>query len=147
MSGNGESWRGDRGAPAAVVLALLTVAGRYALQLRDDRPDIPSPGHWALFGGSVDGDETPAAAVRREIHEELALDVADWDELWRVRHYDPFRNDDVLHIVFAADVTHAWGRHVLREGQATGLFAIDDLPRPMNPFVMALLERYHSACR
>jgi len=121
----------------------MTVAGRYALQLRDDRPDIAAPGHWALFGGSLDGDETPRLAVRREIREELALEVTDWRELWRVRYYVPFRDAEVLHFIFAADVTDVWARHVLHEGQATGLFPIDGLPRPMEPVVVALLERYH----
>ena len=137
-------WRtAHRHAPASVALAIMTVAGRYALQLRDDRPDIAAPGHWALFGGSLDGDETPRLAVRREIREELALEVTDWRELWRVRYYVPFRDAEVLHFIFAADVTEVWARHVLHEGQATGLFPIDDLPRPMEPVVVALLERYH----
>ena len=130
-------------APAAVALAILKVAGRYALQLRDNRPDIAAAGHWALFGGSIDSDETPRIAVRREIREELALDVSDWRELWRVRYYVPFRDAEVLHFIFAADVTDVWARHVLHEGQATGLFPIDGLPRPMEPVVAALLERYH----
>lgn len=132
-----------RHVPAAIVLAVLRVAGRYALQLRDDRPDVASPGHWGLFGGGIDGEETPQAAIRREIREELGLDVAEWQELWRVRYYVPFWDEEVLHVIFAADVSEAWARHVLREGQATGVFAIDDLPRPMEPIVMALLERYH----
>ena len=137
-------WRtAHRHAPAAVALAIMTVAGRYALQLRDDRPDIAAPGHWALFGGSLDGDETPRLAVRREIREELALDVTDWRELWRVRYYVPFRDAEVLHFIFAADVTDVWARHVLHEGQAAGLFHIDGLPHPMEPVVVALLERYH----
>ncbi len=133
-----------RHAPSAVALAILKVAGRYALQLRDNRPDIAAPGHWALFGGSLDGDETPRIAVRREIREELALDVTDWRELWRVRYYVPFRDAEVLHFIFAADVTDVWARHVLHEGQAAGLFPIDGLPRPMEPVVAALLERYHN---
>lgn len=139
--------RGRGAAPAAVVLALLTVGGRYALQLRDDRPDIASAGRWGLFGGSVDAGETPSAAVRREIREELAMDVDDWQELWRVRYHDPFWDATVLHVVFATDVTARWDAHVLREGQATGLFAVDGLPRPMDPFVMALVERHHATCR
>jgi 8-oxo-dGTP diphosphatase len=129
--------------PAAVVLAVLRVAGRYALQLRDKRPNVAAAGHWALFGGSIDGDETPHAAIRREIREELALDVTNWQELWRVRFYDPFWDEEVLHVIFDADVTDVWSRHALHEGQATGLFAIDELPRPMEPIVMALLKRYH----
>lgn len=134
-------------APAVVVLALLTVGGRYALQLRDDRPDIASAGCWGLFGGSADDHESPWAAVRREVHEELTIDVTDWRELWRVRYLDPFWDEAVLHVVFAADVTALWDRHRLREGQAAGLFDVDDLPHPMDPFVTALLERHDATCR
>src|SRR5207245_9204935 len=95
-------WRtADRHAPAAVALAIMTVAGRYALQLRDNRPDIAAPGHWALFGGSLDGDETPRLAVRREIREELALDVTDWRELSRVPYHVPFPDAGRLHFLFA----------------------------------------------
>lgn len=50
---------------------LVTVDGRYLMQLRDDRPDILLPGHWALFGGTVDAGETAATAMRRELFEEL----------------------------------------------------------------------------
>jgi 8-oxo-dGTP pyrophosphatase MutT (NUDIX family) len=127
-----------------VVLAILTVAGRYALQLRDDIPTIALPGHWSLFGGSIDAGETPLAAVRREIREELSLDVPDWRELWRVAYFVPYWDAVVPHRVFAADVTDVWERHVLREGQAASVFAIDDLPQPMPPIACALLERYHA---
>src|SRR5437660_10376831 len=98
----------------------MTVAGRYALQLRDDRPDIAAPGHWALFGGSLDGDETPRLAVRREIREALALDVTDWRELWRVRYYVPFREPGILEFIFAADVTSVRARRCCHGGQAPG---------------------------
>jgi 8-oxo-dGTP diphosphatase len=131
----------------AVTLAILRVAGRYALQHRDNRPDVASPGFWALFGGGVDGHETPLAAIRREIREELALDVTEWHELWRVRHYVPLRDADVLLHIFAADVTDMWARHVLHEGQAAGLFPIEELPHPMEAVVVALLERYHDRFR
>ncbi len=50
---------------------LVTPDGRYLMQLRDDKPAILLPGHWALFGGTVDPGETAAAAMRRELAEEL----------------------------------------------------------------------------
>lgn len=133
----------DHRVPPAIVLAVLTVAEGYALQLRDDLPTVASPGHWALFGGSVDRGETPEVAIRREIREELGLDITAWRELWRIRYYVPFWDAEVRHVIFAADVTSAWSHHILREGQATRVFPIDDLPHPMVPVVAALLERYH----
>jgi 8-oxo-dGTP pyrophosphatase MutT (NUDIX family) len=47
--------------------------GRYLLQLRDLKPGIFYPGHWGLFGGAIDGDETPEAALRRELREEIGF--------------------------------------------------------------------------
>jgi len=144
---HGGSPAGARANSPAIALAILTVSEGYALQLRDNLPTIASPGYWALFGGAIDGGESPLAAIRREIREELSLDVPQWRKLWRVRYYVPFWDAMVAHWVFAADVTTQWARHVLREGHATGVFRIDDLPQPIEPVVTALLERYHGAVR
>jgi len=51
--------------------ALLVCDGRYLMQLRDDKPDILLPGHWSLFGGTVDPGEDADAAIVRELIEEL----------------------------------------------------------------------------
>ncbi len=59
---------------AAAALILLP-DGRYVMQLRDDRPDIIYPGHWACFGGAVQPGETPLNALRRELAEELELRI------------------------------------------------------------------------
>jgi 8-oxo-dGTP pyrophosphatase MutT (NUDIX family) len=53
------------------VALLSTPDGRYLMQLRDPRPDILLPDHWALFGGTVEPGETAEAAIRRELVEEL----------------------------------------------------------------------------
>ena len=107
----------------------------------------PRAFHREIVSGAIDGGESPLAAVRREIREELSLDVAEWRELWRIRYYVPFWDALVAHWVFAADLTVLWPTHVLREGHATGVFAIDDLPQPIEPIVTALLERYHDIAR
>ena len=50
---------------------LVTADGRYLMQLRDDDPAIFIPGHWCCFGGTVDPGESAAAALARELREEL----------------------------------------------------------------------------
>lgn len=60
--------------PGDAVAALIVMEdGGYLLQLRDQKPDIFYPGHWGLFGGSVDNGEDPVAALCRELEEELNL--------------------------------------------------------------------------
>ena len=73
--------------------------------------------------------------------------MIDWRKLWTVLYYVPFWDAVVPHVIFAADVTRVWRRHVLQEGQDTGVFRIDALPGPMDPVVCALLERYHDEAR
>jgi 8-oxo-dGTP pyrophosphatase MutT (NUDIX family) len=52
---------------------LVTEDERYLMQLRDDLPGVSLPGHWGCFGGGLDPGETAAAAMRRELHEELGI--------------------------------------------------------------------------
>ncbi|MGH7487311.1 MAG: NUDIX domain-containing protein, partial [bacterium] len=64
----------ETGDAAAAILVLED--GRYLMQLRDDIPEIWYPGHWGLFGGSVDPGESEWDALRRELHEELELEMS-----------------------------------------------------------------------
>ena len=63
-------------ADAAAAIIVLE-DGRYVLQLRDDIPPIWYPGHWGLFGGSVEAGEDAVETLRRELREELELEISD----------------------------------------------------------------------
>jgi 8-oxo-dGTP pyrophosphatase MutT (NUDIX family) len=52
---------------------------RYLLQLRDSIPGIWYPGHWGLFGGGVETGEDEITALRRELREEIGLDLEEKD--------------------------------------------------------------------
>ena len=61
--------------PSDAVAAIITVAGRYLMQLRDPKPNIFYPGHWGLFGGGIEAGESEMDALVRELDEEIGLSV------------------------------------------------------------------------
>jgi 8-oxo-dGTP diphosphatase len=115
-----------------IVSAMLYAAdGRLLLQQRDDNPAIPYPGHWTLFGGSVEPGEPPCYAVRRELMEELELDLP--FVLWKT-YVDPNRTipDDLvcMHYSYMALLDRDPDTLTQHEGQARGLFTGDEI-RPL----------------
>ena len=64
--------------PADAAVAIIVVDEvNYLMQLRDQKPNIFYPGHWGLFGGAIEPEEDPAAGLKRELNEELGLDVTE----------------------------------------------------------------------
>ncbi len=51
---------------------------KLLIYLRDDKPTIPFPNHWDLFGGHVETGETPEQALCRELEEELRVTLKSW---------------------------------------------------------------------
>ncbi|MBU1988692.1 MAG: NUDIX domain-containing protein, partial [Nanoarchaeota archaeon] len=43
------------------------------LYLRDNKPSIPHPGYWDLFGGSIEEGESPLESIKREVKEEIGI--------------------------------------------------------------------------
>lgn len=50
---------------------LVTPDGKLLVQLRDDKPGLPYPNCWATLGGGIEPGEEPAAAMQRELVEEI----------------------------------------------------------------------------
>jgi len=57
--------------------------------LRDDKADIPYPGHWDLPGGGREGNETPADCALRETYEEVGLQLQETDLIWTRQYSRP----------------------------------------------------------
>ena len=74
----------------AVALAMLERQGKWLLQLRDDIEGIVYPGHWGLFGGHLEANETPEQALRRELKEEINGEIQELP-LW-FSHHDSQRS-------------------------------------------------------
>lgn len=71
-----------------VAAILIDPAGRVLLIQRDARPGLAFPGWWTLPGGKVEPGETPDAAIRREVAEELGIapELAAWRVYDRPHH-------------------------------------------------------------
>lgn len=112
-------------------VALLVCDGRYLMQLRDDKPAILLPDHWALFGGTVDGGEDAAAAIHRELAEELELrprSVISFTEMTVVLPLVPPRLDRMSFFTVPID-RHDLAATVQHEGAAKRLFTPAALAR------------------
>jgi 8-oxo-dGTP pyrophosphatase MutT (NUDIX family) len=60
---------------AATAAIILLEDGRYLLQHRDPIAEIFFPDHWGMFGGGIEPGETDEQGLRRELLEEITLDV------------------------------------------------------------------------
>ena len=56
---------------------LLVQDGMYVVQRRDNIPTIAEPGKLSLWGGHIEGEETPLQGAVRELKEETGVDVKD----------------------------------------------------------------------
>ena len=56
-----------------VVMAFIYHKDQILLQLRDENKKIVYPGQWGLISGSLNFDENPYDAIRREIKEEISI--------------------------------------------------------------------------
>ncbi len=114
------------------VCALLTnSAGQVLLQLREDKPDLLYPAHWTILGGTVEPGESPDAAVRRELLEEIELSPA--LTFWKVYYHGPYQRRGVQtrveQYLYTGTLDLPVDAIVLNEGVALRWFARDDLTR------------------
>ena len=116
--------------PVDAVAALIVLqGGRYVMQLRDDRPDIIYPGHWACFGGAMRPGEDPMQALRRELKEELEFELQQAAEFARfVFDVSAGGCGTFSRIYFEVSATlEETERFVLHEGAALRMFEVEAL--------------------
>lgn len=91
------------------------------LFLRDNKPDIPDPNKWDLFGGFGEKGETPEETIIREIKEEIELDLKDF-KIFKVFDWDKKQQT-----VFYKELDINTKNIVLHEGQEVKYFNKDEL--------------------
>ena len=118
-----------------VAAVILHQEGRVLLQHRDDRADIAWPGHWALFGGHMEAEETPEQTALRE---ELGLCLE--PPLHLVHHgIDGTRE----RFVFASRLEVSLETLTLMEGQGMALLTLEELGAyPVVPAHHRIISRF-----
>jgi 8-oxo-dGTP pyrophosphatase MutT (NUDIX family) len=112
--------------------------GCVLLQHRDDRPDIVWPGAWAIFGGHLEGEESPEEGARREIEEELGLRL---EGPLPLIHHDIRGNRE--RFFYAAALAVELEELTLNEGQGMALLTRDELDTyPVVPIHREILLRF-----
>ncbi len=97
------------------------------LYLRDNKPNIPFPHHWDLFGGHVEVDETPEEALIREVKEELNYDLKEFRffRKYECLEGDAFQNEKYVYI---GKIDLPIGKITLQEGERLKFFSRKDIP-------------------
>lgn len=95
---------------------------KIMLMLRDNKPDIPFPNHWAFIGGDIEERETPEQALRRETKEELD---------YNLKGFTFFRNytiNDIEYNVYYIKGDYKIDDFKLNEGQEIKFFSRIEIP-------------------
>lgn len=108
--------------------------GKYLFCLRDNKPDIPSPNCWSLFGGGINSGETPLEALNREIKEETNIEIYNIQLLdsHDVTLYVKDRPYTVTGNIFLAYTDAEIDDIELYEGQRVGYFTINEIKKIKN---------------
>ncbi len=119
---------------------LINPRGQVLLQQRDDNPAIRYPGHWSLFGGTIEERETPAEAVAREVREEIAFELRNFG-LFR-----EFVQNNKREFAFVGELTAGLDELTLSEGQGMNFFDPSQLRElQLRPDDKETLEQYFGA--
>ena len=110
---------------------LYTPDGRYLMQHRDRAPGNRFPGWWCCFGGGIAAGETPMAALRRELREEIGFPAGSLRRFTELRVALPFADPCLERILYFAVQLPADDIAGLRlgEGAAMALWRPEALAR------------------
>ena len=88
---------------------------KLLVYLRDDKPEIPFPNHWDLFGGHVEQNESPEEGLMRELKEELNIEISDFQFYKSFESVNEERPNTKF--VYVVRITEAAEELTLNEGQ------------------------------
>ena len=90
---------------------------------------------WGLPGGFLQADEQPEEALRRELHEEVQLDI-DEAKLFKTRSFKNPRQIEIVFLCKTRDETSSKSFEV----ESAGWFSVDSLPDGLPRDQMTLIK-------
>lgn len=78
--------------------------GKVLTVLRDNIPNIPYPNMWDLAGGGRENEESPYETMRREVLEELNIDIPESNVVW-VKHYESVAKPGKKSVFMVANIS------------------------------------------
>jgi len=93
------------------------------LLLRDDKPSIKFPNQWVTLGGMIEEGETPENAIKRELKEEIGID------LQRFALFKVYEWPEKTEWVYSAKLNLVPEKIDLHEGQKIKFFSKKDIEK------------------
>ena len=122
---------------------LVDTNGKLIAQQRDDKPEITNPGMVSLFGGTSHEGESPIETLRRELQEELELEVSSNNLLLQtVKHENGTNVACSIYIITGVDAE----KLKLHEGAGFAVGTPEDLlSRPVTAVTQQAIEAFVEA--
>jgi 8-oxo-dGTP diphosphatase len=106
-----------------VAVAILYRDNKFLMQLRDNIPNIISPGCWGLFGGHIEPGESPEIAVQREVKEEIGYELTD------LTKFGIYSDETAIRYAFQSPLLVPVNELILSEGWDLDLLTAEDIQR------------------
>lgn len=111
-----------REAPGADII-IINSQQKVLLVLRDNKSSIPFPNTWALLGGFIEENESPEATIRRELVEEMEL------ELGEIKFFKSYFWQECDEHIFWTRLDLDISQITLHEGQKLAYFSREEIDR------------------
>lgn len=104
-------------------ILLLNSNNELLMLLRDDKKGIPYPNMWDIPGGRVESGEIPEETIKREMIEEMNLELGD------IKLFKVYESEDLIDNVFWKRIDLDPGKIKLMEGQKIAYFSRNELSK------------------
>lgn len=111
-------------------------------------PDIPNPNMWGLFGGGIEHGESPLETIKRELAEEINIDMFDIKKIHskKVIHNIQGKQHEITGYYFVGKTnTIDLSGIILNEGQKVSFFSLTKISQMKN--VSPSIKELISLCK